>query len=118
MQRIQKRVVVIIASVFRIIFDAVLDIEIYLTSIKIKFDDALNNTLLRIAISSIYTYIFNSRASLTKRLNLFSFLTRLDKLFKKYVKLNSLQKLKYRYEVVYQSNLKELKHKIAFVILS
>ena len=118
MQRIQKRVAIIIVDAFRIISDATLDIEIYLTSIKIKFDDALNNVLLRVAISSTYIYIFNSRASLTKRLNSFSFLTRLNKLFKKYVKLNSLQKLKYRYEVVYQSNLKKLKHKIVFVVFS
>ena len=110
MQRIQKRVVVIIASVFRIIFDVVLDIEIYLTSIKIKLDDALNNVLLRAAINSVYIYIFSSRTSLTKKLNFFNFFIRLDTLFKKYVKLNSLQTLKYRYKVVYQSNLKRLKY--------
>ena len=118
MQRIQKRAAIIIVDAFRIIFDVALDIEIYLTSIKIKLDDSLNNVLLRVAISSTYIYIFSSRALLTKRLNSFSFLTRLNKLFKKYVKLNSLQKLKYRYEIVYQNNLKELKHKIVFVVLS
>ena len=109
LQRIQKRVVAIIFETFRIIFEAALDIEINLTSIKQKLNNALNSTLLRATFNSMYEYIFNSRASFAKRSNLFIYHTRRDQLSKEYDKLSSLQKLKYRYEIAYQSKLNELK---------
>jgi ABC-type multidrug transport system permease subunit len=66
MKSIQIRAAQIISDVFKSIFDAILNIELYFFFIRQQLDMIIYDALLRLIISSIYSFIKSLRVLLNR----------------------------------------------------
>lgn len=114
MKRIQTKTTKIISKAFKSTTKAILNLKLHLLSIQNQINIALCDVILKIITSSIYSHIKIQR-------NLFDrqfFFEQIQYQKSLYAQLNFLHKFKIRYFVVFKKNLKRLKIKILFSIVS
>jgi hypothetical protein len=114
MKSIQTRAAQIISDVFSSIFDATLNIELYLSFIRQQLDMIIYDALLRLSISSIYSFIKNSRILFNRFLALNQ--TQHQRML--YAQLSSLQKLKIRYAAIFNRDLDRFELRVFFSVIS
>jgi len=82
------------------------------TPSKAKSDNALNDTLFRVAFSPVYSYLIAPGEDATAP-DPTKFINGRGRLSTEYSKLSPFQKLKYRYETAYLGSVAELEKKTA-----
>jgi hypothetical protein len=113
MKNIQIRAAQIISDVFKSIFDAILNIDLYLFFIRQQLNMIIYDALLRLIINSIYSFIKNSRILFNRFFALNQ--TQHQRMF--YAQLSSLQKLKIRYAAVFNKNLDRFELRVFFFVI-
>jgi hypothetical protein len=113
MKNIQIRATQIIADVFRIIVKMILNIELYLFSIRQQLNMIIYDALLRLIMSSTYSFI----KSLKVLFNRILVLNQTQHQRMLYTQLNLLQKLKIKYVVIFNKNLDRFEIKISFFVI-
>ncbi len=110
---IQTRTIQIIFDAFRSIVEAILNVELYLFSIRQQLNMIIYDALLRLIISLAYFFIKHFRVLLNWFLELAQ--TQHQRMF--YAQLNSLQKLKIRYAAVFNKDLDKFELRIFFSVI-
>jgi hypothetical protein len=113
MKNIQIKTIQIISEVFRFIVEIALNVKLYLFSIRQQLNMIIYDVLLRLIISSTYSFI----KSLRVLFNRFLALNQTQHQRMLYAQLSSLQKLKIRYTVVFNKDLDKFELKIFFFVI-
>jgi hypothetical protein len=113
MKDIQTRTIQIISKAFKSIVDAILNIELYLFSIRQQLNMIIYDALLRLIISSTYSFIKSLRV-LSNRSFAFD-QTQHQRML--YAQLSSLQKLKIRYAAIFNKDLDKFELRISFFVI-
>jgi uncharacterized protein YqhQ len=113
MRNIQIRAAQIISNAFRFIVEIVLNVELYLSSIRQQLNMIIYDALLRLIISSTYVFIKSLRVLLNRFFALNQ--TQHQRMF--YAQLSSLQKLKIRYAAVFNKDLDRFELRISFFVI-
>jgi hypothetical protein len=113
MRDIQIRVVQIIFEAFRFIVEIILNVKLYLFSIRQQLDMIIYDALLRLIISSTYFFIKSLRVLLNRSLAFNQ--TQYQRML--YAQLSFLQKLKIRYAAVFNKDLDRFELKISFFVI-
>jgi hypothetical protein len=112
MKSIQIRAIQIISEAFRFIVEIALNVELYLFSIRQQLNMIIYDALLRLIISSTYSFIKSFRVLLNRSLVLNQ--TQHQRML--YAQLSSLQKLKIRYAAVFNKDLDRFELRIFFFV--
>jgi hypothetical protein len=113
MKSIQTRTVQIISDAFRFIVEIVLNVKLYLFSIRQQLNMIIYDALLRLIISSTYFFI----KSLRVLFNRFLVLNQTQHQRMLYAQLSSLQKLKIKYATIFNKDLDKFELKISFFVI-
>jgi hypothetical protein len=113
MKSIQIWTIQIITKIFKNIVDAILNIELYLFSIRQQLNMIIYDALLRLIINSTYFFIKNLKVLLNWTFALNQ--TQHQRML--YAQLSSLQKLKIRYAAVFNKNLDKFELKVFFSVI-
>jgi hypothetical protein len=113
MKNIQIRVIQIISDAFKFIAEIVLNVELYLSSIRQQLNMIIYDALLRLIINSMYFFI----KSLKVLFNRFLALNQTQHQRMLYAQLSLLQKLKIRYAAVFDRELDRFELKISFFVI-
>jgi ABC-type multidrug transport system permease subunit len=114
MKNIQIRAVQIISDAFRFIVEIALNVKLYLFSIRQQLNMIIYDALLRLIISSTYSFIKNFRVLINRSLVLNQ--TQHQRML--YAQLSSLQKLKIKYAAVFNRDLDKFELRIFFFVIS
>jgi hypothetical protein len=114
MKNIQTRAAQIISNVFRFIVEIVLNVKLYLSSIRQQLDMIIYDALLRLIINSTYSFIKNLRMLI----NRFLVLNQTQHQRMLYAQLSSLQKLKIKYAAMFNKDLDKFELRIFFSVIS
>jgi hypothetical protein len=113
MKNIQIRTIQINSEIFKSIVDAILNVELYLFSIRQQLNMIIYDTLLRLIINSIYFFIKSFRV-LFNRSFVFN-QTQHQRML--YAQLSSLQKLKIKYTAIFNKDLNRFELRILFFVI-
>jgi hypothetical protein len=113
MRDIQTRATQIISDVFRSIVDAILNVELYLLSIRQQLNMIIYDALLRLIINLAYFFIKSLRVLLNR--SLVSEQTQHQRML--YAQLSFLQKLKIKYAAVFNRDLNRFELRIFFFVI-
>jgi hypothetical protein len=114
MKKIQIRTAQIISDAFRFIVEIVLNVKLYLLSIRQQLNMIIYDALLRLIISSTYSFIKNLRVLF----NRFLVLNQTQHQRMLYAQLSSLQKLKIKYAAVFNRNFDRFELRVFFSVIS
>jgi hypothetical protein len=113
MKNIQIRTIQIIFDAFRSIVEAILNVELYLLSIRQQLNMIIYDALLRLIINFAYFFIKSFRVLLNRFLALE--LTQHQRML--YAQLSLLQKLKIKYAAVFNRDLNRFELRIFFFVI-
>jgi ABC-type multidrug transport system permease subunit len=113
MRDIQIRTNQIIFDAFKSIVKAILNVKLYLFSIRQQLNMIIYDALLRLIISLAYFFIKNLRVLL----NRFFALNQTQHQRMLYAQLSSLQKLKIKYAAIFNKDLDRFDLRVLFLVI-